>query len=712
MKRFSPKKLAIAVAMTAALTAAAAISASACTTIYVGADRTQEGTPFVARTEDYGQNMNKLWFVKESGHWKKGTTYVGCPEYGAFEWTFRHDSYRFTHFTNDTLYDGVCPECGQGSKESPVDHPSYTEFGTNEKGVSVSATETIYGREEITKSIDPFVQEKKDGKVGIEETDIPTILLAEADSARAGVDLLLEIYRDYGAYFASGVFIADQNETWYIENCSGTQYIAIRLPDDMIFLEPNMAVIGRVNLNDKNIIASDKLIQVAEQAGTFVGDKDKGVIDFRASYAGRQDRVDQRMVDGLNYLNKTYGYTADQLLADNSRFTITNVDEKDAVTALRTAIVTDRTGDKLDKNDVFGYYKLSTIGKPSNQEIEIFQLFKDRPVETGTVGWVGVGNMSHNVFVPYYPMLITDSSDLYSGYQVSTATVTKSKTKPASGFCTWQKDRSGDEWFVSYPANWKDSYYFSFEGLGGYILNAREITGKAVSAKDDQYVLDQMNALQQQFNDTFQRTPAAQSVEASRTMAKQAHAKALEMIDYLMAKQAAGFTDVPEDAYFAAPVAWAVDKNITSGLTANTFGPSASCTRAQAVTFLWKAAGSPAPKSTAHSFSDVKAGSWYETAVLWAVENGITSGTSASTFSPDAPCTRAQIVTFLWKAQSAPAAETANGFTDVAADAWYFAPVQWAVKNGVTSGTSASTFSPSATCTRAQIITFLYQAMK
>ena len=712
MKRFSPKKLAMAVAMTAALTAAAAISASACTTIYVGADRTQEGTPFVARTEDYGQNMNKLWFVKETGHWKKGTTYVGCPEYGAFEWTFRHDSYRFTHFTNDTLYDGVCPECGQGSKESPVDHPSYTEFGTNEKGVSVSATETIYGREEITKSIDPFVQDKKDGKVGIEETDIPTILLAEADSARAGVDLLLEIYRDYGAYFASGVFISDQNETWYIENCSGTQYVAIRLPDDMIFLEPNMAVIGRVNLNDENIIASDKLIEVAEQAGTFVGDKDKGVIDFRASYAGRQDRVDQRMVDGLNYLNKAYGYTADQLLADNSRFTITNVDEKDAVTALRTAIVTDRTGDKLDKNDVFGYYKLSTIGKPSNQEIEIFQLFKDRSVETGTVGWVGVGNMSHNVFVPYYPMLITDSSDLYSGYQVSTATVTKSAQKPASGFYTWQKDRNGDEWFVSYPENWKDSYYFSFEGLGGYILNAQEITGKAVSAKDDQYVLDQMNALQQQFNDTFQRTPAAQAVEASRTMAKQAHAKALEMIDYLMAAQSAGFTDVPEDAYFAAPVAWAVDKNITSGLTANTFGPNASCTRAQAVTFLWKAAGSPAPKSTAHAFTDVKAGSWYETAVLWAVENGITSGTSASTFSPDAPCTRAQIVTFLWKAQSAPAAETANTFADVAADAWYFAPIQWAVKNGVTSGTSATTFSPSATCTRAQIITFLYQAMK
>ena len=105
---------------------------------------------------------------------------------------------------------------------------------------------------------------------GIEETDHPTIILSEADSAKAGVDLLLNIYKDYGAYFASGVFICDQNETWYIENCSGTQYVAIKVPDDMIFLEPNMAVIGRVDLDDKNIIASDKLIEMAQKGGTFV----------------------------------------------------------------------------------------------------------------------------------------------------------------------------------------------------------------------------------------------------------------------------------------------------------------------------------------------------------------------------------------------------------------------------------------------------------
>ena len=114
------------------------------------------------------------------------------------------------------------------------------------------------------------------------------------------------------------VAFCDKNETWYIENCSGPQYVAIKVPDSMIFLEPNMAVIGRVDLDDKNIIASDKLIEVAQKGGTFVGDADKNIIDFRASYAGRLDRVDQRMVDGLNYLNKDYNYTAEQLLADNT----------------------------------------------------------------------------------------------------------------------------------------------------------------------------------------------------------------------------------------------------------------------------------------------------------------------------------------------------------------------------------------------------------
>ena len=172
------------------------------------------------------------------------------------------------------------------------------------------------------------------------------------------------------------------------------------------------------------------------------------------------------------------------------------------------------------------------------------------------------------------------------------------------------------------------------------------------------------------------------------------------------------FADVPASAYYAEAVAWAVKNGITGGTSATTFDPNGFCTRAQAVTFLWRAAGSPAPKSTAMPFTDVPAGSYYYDAVLWAIENGVTKGTSDTTFSPNANCSRGQIVTFLWRSQKSPDAAAANPFTDVAADAYYTSAVLWAVEKSITGGTSATTFSPSANCTRAQIVTFIYRCMK
>ena len=172
------------------------------------------------------------------------------------------------------------------------------------------------------------------------------------------------------------------------------------------------------------------------------------------------------------------------------------------------------------------------------------------------------------------------------------------------------------------------------------------------------------------------------------------------------------FTDVADDAYYADAVAWAIANGVTSGTSAATFSPNASCTRAQMVTFLWRAAGSPEPKSPSTVFPDVKSGAYYEKAVAWAVEQSITTGTSATTFSPDANVTRAQAVTFQWRAAGAPKAEGTNAFTDVKADAFYAEAVQWAVNAGVTTGTSDTAFSPASDCTRAQIVTFLYRAAK
>ena len=172
------------------------------------------------------------------------------------------------------------------------------------------------------------------------------------------------------------------------------------------------------------------------------------------------------------------------------------------------------------------------------------------------------------------------------------------------------------------------------------------------------------------------------------------------------------FTDVPSGAYYEDAVIWAVKKGITSGTSATTFDPDGNCTRAQAVTFLWRAAGSPEPKSAAMPFTDVPAGSYFEKAVLWAVENGITKGTSDTTFTPDASCTRAQIVTFLWRANGSHAVSGNSAFSDVAADAYYAAAVAWAEKNGVTGGIGGGLFGSDNNCTRAQIVTFIYRAMK
>ena len=173
---------------------------------------------------------------------------------------------------------------------------------------------------------------------------------------------------------------------------------------------------------------------------------------------------------------------------------------------------------------------------------------------------------------------------------------------------------------------------------------------------------------------------------------------------------AISFRDVKQSDYYYDAVKWAVEKGITEGTSANTFSPNASCTRAQMVTFLWRAVGSPAPKSTTNPFRDVRSTDYYYDAVLWAVENGITSGTGADTFAPNATVTRGQTVTFLYRAAGSPAVGGNAGFSDVNANDYYNSAVAWAAENNITGGTGNGKFSPTADCTRGQIVTLLYRA--
>ena len=192
---------------------------------------------------------------------------------------------------------------------------------------------------------------------------------------------------------------------------------------------------------------------------------------------------------------------------------------------------------------------------------------------------------------------------------------------------------------------------------------------------------------------TFENVKRAHTIEASFTRTNE-------------------FIDVPSSSYFYEAVMWAVESGVTTGVSANRFDPNGICTRAQAVTFLWRTAGSPASKTRTMPFADVPVGSYYYDAVLWAVENGITKGTSDTTFSPNMTCSRAQIVAFLWRSEKSPAAGTANPFADVKSTAYYAGAVLWAVREDITKGTTNTTFSPDADCTRAQIVTFLWRCKK
>ena len=417
--------------------------ASACTAIYIGSALTADGSTVFARVEEYpsDEGWPKLFGVIPEGAHKGGEVYTGC--YG-FSWVFTHDSYGYTAFC-DNNSQGTCPDCGGTHAHTP-----YQAAGTNSRGLSVTATETLCGKEAIA-AVDPYNRES-----GIEEAEIPTILLSEASSAREAMQLLTSIYATTGAYDGAGVIVADSEEAWYIENLSGKQYIAVRLNADILFVCPNISAIGLVDINDReNVAASDGLIETAVRAGTFAGNAEAGLIDFAASYDNTPDSTWLRLAAGLNFLAGDRAYPENLTASgiDGGAFRISNVDPEGKTVAPYTNI---RLKGKPGVRDVMAFFRQEPISKHNSLETHIFQISDG--TAHGTVEWVSMADNRTSIFVPYYPM---ETTEVFWAFRTETAMPGHTEEKPAEGLCYAMRDGT---WGL-YPDGWQDSWYWAFARL-------------------------------------------------------------------------------------------------------------------------------------------------------------------------------------------------------------------------------------------------------
>ena len=482
------------------------IQAYADTGIYVGKDFSDEGDTIVGRSEDGRNSKNKLYHVSPAGKHQSGQVYKGC--YG-FTYTFSHDSYGYTAFLDDNgaAVNHICPNCGQNH-----DHTPYEIAGTNDQGVTVSAAMTIEN-EPAAPDVDPFASN------GISKADIATILLSESANAREALDLLIKIYDMNGAAESLGIVIADNHEAWYVENMGGYQFVAMNLPSDLVFVQSNMSIVGEIDLDDTDhVITSPKLIELAEKAGTFVGDKKANIINFNQTYA--KELKNEQMDQALKYLGQD----------SNTDILLSNVDKDGKIVSIHTGIRLDK---KLKIEDIQDFYRSPDIGSDSTEETHIFQI-NEAGGETGTVEWVAMGNPAAGIFIPYYPIL---TEDVYSGYQTETelpkVTNEQSEDKfsyPARFYRTINGEKSEAMMYVTPPQNWEDSLYWTFDVLNNMYLN------KAFNDKELKAIEQALQDEQKKVNESFmqfKKGDITRSLATSWSMdrAKEVHQLAVELIN-------------------------------------------------------------------------------------------------------------------------------------------------------------------------------------
>ena len=381
--------------------------ASASSLLYVGGEYTDDGGNLFVRVEDGNLNdENKLYVVSQAGKYREGEVYHGLFGY---TWTFTHDSYRYI-----SRRDGDQVDLGS-DYEYTYDEMLFEQAGTNEYGLTVTATQSLDAAPAVEEA-DPYIYE------GLSENEITTILLSECKTAREAVDLLRRTVEADGQHSEGfGVMICDQKEQWYAEAVTSHYFLAVPLPRDVVFFQANVSMFGLIDLDDETIVASEGIIELAQRAGTFVGDAEKNIIDWRRSLNDynvqffRGDwawNVFERTSLTLNWLEGTSEWNTDNV-RETSNYIMTNIGEDGSIVPLHNSVQVARTVSLDNLLELLTYYPL---GYSENIETHLYRFYPDEDPVLGIVEWSSMDNNQFNVFVPDYPVLMTDT---WKGYQVS-----------------------------------------------------------------------------------------------------------------------------------------------------------------------------------------------------------------------------------------------------------------------------------------------------
>ncbi|MCR5772433.1 MAG: C69 family dipeptidase [Butyrivibrio sp.] len=495
-------------------------TANACSLFYFGGAYTDDGANLFMRIEDGEANDNKLYLVSPEGKYKAGEEYNGC--YG-FKWNFTHDSYRYIARMDDNI-GMVCPNCGKDHLHQP-----YQEAGTNEYGLTVTCTNSVDANIKISE-VDPYIEN------GVSEAEMATILLSECSSASDAIDFLKRLVETEGMCREGfSIMLCDQNEQWYVEAIASHYFLAIPLSENLIFLNVNVSSIGLIDLDDENIICTDGLIELAQKAGTFIGDEDENIIDYRRSISDYKVdlfgdnwkwNVFERNAVYLNNLLKTDKYNADNVLEEDN-YIITNISEDGSIVPFYNDL---NMNDTVNLDYLLELLRLYPIGSTQNVETHIYRFYPNVDLDFGIIEYSSFSDNEYNVFIPSYPVLMTDTWD---GYKVGLSN-TIYESKDPDFWDEYEEvinievepleeeiidtndyyimsgvnymgydfiDSTGQDLYCIFPKGWDKSYCYTFNGTSNYLYYMG-------TDKEKELAIRYYNYMQQDYNSRFEELSA------------------------------------------------------------------------------------------------------------------------------------------------------------------------------------------------------------